>query len=76
MNLPGSPEDKERGSPPRRTITPNTDAPSSSPRSAEGAVRTLDSATLLGPSGVLYIRHANEVYRLQNTRFGKLILTK
>jgi hemin uptake protein HemP len=38
--------------------------------------RTVDSQELLGAQGVLYIRHQNEVYRLQTTRFGKLILTK
>jgi hemin uptake protein HemP len=38
--------------------------------------RTLDSTELLGAQGVLYIQHQNEVYRLQTTRFGKLILTK
>ncbi|WP_281811817.1 hemin uptake protein HemP [Limnohabitans sp. MORI2] len=38
--------------------------------------RTVDSQDLLGSQGVLYIRHQNEVYRLQTTRFGKLILTK
>jgi hemin uptake protein HemP len=38
--------------------------------------RTVDSHELLGAQGVLYIRHQNEVYRLQTTRFGKLILTK
>ena len=44
--------------------------------SAAGSVRTLDSQDLLGSQGVLYIRHQGEVYRLQTTRFGKLILTK
>ncbi len=38
--------------------------------------RTVDSTELLGAQGVLHIRHQNEVYRLQTTRFGKLILTK
>ncbi len=41
-----------------------------------GGIRTLDSQTLLGKHGVLYIRHQGETYRLQTTRFGKLILTK
>jgi hemin uptake protein HemP len=40
------------------------------------AIRTLDSQALLGSQGVAYIRHQGEVYRLQTTRFGKLILTK
>jgi hemin uptake protein HemP len=38
--------------------------------------RTVDSHELLGAQGMLYIRHQNEVYRLQTTRFSKLILTK
>ena len=40
------------------------------------AIRTLDSQELLGGQGVAYIRHQGEIYRLQTTRFGKLILTK
>ena len=48
---------------------------SATTRSAE-SIRTMDSQELLGSQGVLYIRHQNEVYRLQTTRFGKLILTK
>ena len=45
------------------------------PEPADG-IRTLDSQALLGKQGVLYIRHQGETYRLQTTRFGKLILTK
>jgi hemin uptake protein HemP len=45
-------------------------------QSSAEAIRTLDSQELLGRQGVLYIRHQGEVYRLQTTRFGKLILTK
>mgnify|MGYP000435025514 CR=1 len=44
--------------------------------SATGVIRILESQDLLGSQGVLYIRHQGEVYRLQTTRFGKLILTK
>jgi hemin uptake protein HemP len=52
--------------------------PSTSPKAQAAAAkpRTVDSTELLGAQGVLYIRHQNEVYRLQTTRFGKLILTK
>jgi hemin uptake protein HemP len=53
----------------------NTNAAAASPAAGQ-APRTVDSHELLGPNGVLYIRHQNEVYRLQTTRFGKLILTK
>jgi hemin uptake protein HemP len=44
--------------------------------SLSDAIRTLDSQELLGSQGVAYIRHQGEMYRLQTTRFGKLILTK
>ena len=36
----------------------------------------VDSAALMGGQRVLEIVHSGEVYRLQTTRFGKLILTK
>ena len=38
--------------------------------------RTVDSQTLLQDQSTLFIRHQGEVYRLQLTRQGKLILTK
>jgi hemin uptake protein HemP len=44
--------------------------------SAADGIRMLDSQELLGKQGVLYILHQGETYRLQTTRFGKLILTK
>jgi hemin uptake protein HemP len=36
----------------------------------------VDSTTLMSGQRVLEIVHLGEVYRLQTTRFGKLILTK
>ena len=36
----------------------------------------VDSGVLMGGQRVLEIVHLGEVYRLQTTRFGKLILTK
>ena len=36
----------------------------------------VDSAMLMGGQRMLEIVHLGEVYRLQTTRFGKLILTK
>lgn len=36
----------------------------------------VDSKTLLGAQGVVLIRHEGLTYRLQATRFGKLLLTK
>ncbi len=38
--------------------------------------RTVDSAALLQGQSLLLIRHLGELYRLQTTRQGKLILTK
>jgi hemin uptake protein HemP len=38
--------------------------------------RSIDSATLLGPGGELFIHHQQQVYRLRLTAQGKLILTK
>jgi len=40
------------------------------------ARQRVDSAALMGGQRVLEIVHLGEVYRLQTTRFGKLILTK
>lgn len=40
------------------------------------APRTLDSRELFGDQAIVLIRHLGEVYRLQTTRQGKLILTK
>lgn len=36
----------------------------------------IDSKALLGEQGVVLIRHEGLTYRLQATRFGKLLLTK
>ncbi len=38
--------------------------------------RCIDSETLLGNGGELFIHHAQQVYRLRLTAQGKLILTK
>jgi hemin uptake protein HemP len=47
------------------------------PRPAQtGTARTLNSADLLGEQGTVFIQHKGEMYRLQSTRQGKLILTK
>ncbi|MGM9481170.1 hemin uptake protein HemP [Roseateles sp. NT4] len=41
-----------------------------------GQARQIDSATLLGPKGEVFIVHHEQVYRLRVTAQGKLILTK
>lgn len=40
------------------------------------ACRVLNSADLLGPDGRLMIAHEGQLYSLQRTKAGKLILTK
>ena len=40
------------------------------------AARVFDSAQLLDGRAEIYIRHQGELYRLRQTRQGKLILTK
>ncbi|WP_416548729.1 hemin uptake protein HemP [Limnohabitans sp. DCL3] len=44
--------------------------------SAPAGLRIVDSSDLLAGHSSLLIRHLGEVYRLQTTRQGKLILTK
>ena len=52
-------------------------APLPTPPQRQGPVlRMVDSQTLLNGDTVLLIRHLGEIYRLQTTRQGKLILTK
>ena len=46
------------------------------PPAAENAVRTVDAIALLGPSGLLRIDLAGEIYTLRLTRNHRLILTK
>ena len=43
---------------------------------AENAVHTVDAIALLGPSGLLRIDLAGEIYTLRLTRNHRLILTK
>ena len=51
-------------------------APTSAAMSAPVAPLRVESTELMGGKRVLEIVHLGEVYRLQTTRFGKLILTK
>ena len=44
--------------------------------SSPSGLRIVDSSDLLAGHSSLLIRHWGEVYRLQTTRQGKLILTK
>ncbi len=46
------------------------------PPAPAGATRTLESHELLQGQPLLLIRHHGDLYRLQTTRQGKLILTK
>ena len=47
-----------------------------SPAPGSTTARHIDSATLLGPRGEVFIVHRQQVYRLRVTALGKLILTK
>ncbi len=58
--------------PQQRALT----APEPTPSTAATGPLRVDSASLMGDQRVLEIVHLGEVYRLQTTRFGKLILTK
>jgi hemin uptake protein HemP len=42
----------------------------------ESGPQEVSADMLLGPRGVLHIRHRGELYLLRMTRQGKLILTK
>ena len=55
---------------------PATTAAKPTPVAAAVVPLRIDSAALMGGQRVLEIVHLGEVYRLQTTRFGKLILTK
>jgi hemin uptake protein HemP len=41
-----------------------------------GAPRTISSRDILGDDRLVIIHHDNDIYRLQRTASGKLILTK
>lgn len=61
------------------TATPPIPSPSVLPQPvtvAPEAARVFDSAQLLGGHAEIYIVHQGEMYRLRQTRQGKLILTK
>ena len=59
-----------------KAASPTQKAPTSAAVSAPVAPLRVDSAELMAGQRVLEIVHLGEVYRLQTTRFGKLILTK
>ncbi len=59
-----------------KATSPTQQAPASATSTAPVAPLRVDSTTLMGGQRVLEIVHLDEVYRLQTTRFGKLILTK
>ena len=61
---------------PPKATSPTQQAPASATSTAPVAPLRVDSTTLMGGQRVLEIVHLGEVYRLQTTRFGKLILTK
>ena len=70
-------------SPHRPPSSPQGTGPVSAPGGTAGrpappveTPEVVDSERLLGGRATLLIRHQGEIYRLQTTRQGKLILTK
>ncbi|KQY88647.1 hemin uptake protein HemP [Pelomonas sp. Root1444] len=59
--------------PPKTALRPPAQAAAAAPAAGQ---RSIDSVTLLGPGGELFIHHQQQVYRLRLTSQGKLILTK
>lgn len=51
-------------------------APHPSTHAVPARALRLESTSLMGGQRVIEIHHQGEVYRLQTTRLGKLILTK
>lgn len=60
----------------QRTVDPNRPDATDGRSTTEQGIRRLSSALLLGDHRRIEIEHNGEVYRLQITRQGKLILTK
>jgi hemin uptake protein HemP len=56
--------------------TPNGERILTPAQSKQLIKRRLDSRQLLGSGGRIEIEHRGEIYRLAETRQGKLILTK
>ena len=55
---------------------PERPSPSANSAALASATRMLQSSVLLGKQALVLIQHQGEIYRLQTTRQGKLILTK
>ena len=62
--------------PPKPPLTLQAKQPARATAPAAVTERRIDSGTLLGPGGELFIDHHQQVYRLRLTSQGKLILTK
>ena len=62
--------------PPKSSEAQAPTHPSTASRSRPSAPRLIDSADLFLGQSLVRIRHLGEIYRLQITRQGKLILTK
>lgn len=59
-----------------KAASPTQQTPAPAAVSAPVATLRVESTELMGGQRVLEIVHLGVVYRLQTTRFGKLILTK
>ncbi len=55
---------------------PERPSPSTTSAAQASAPRMLHSSALMGDQALVLIQHQGEIYRLQTTRQGKLILTK
>jgi hemin uptake protein HemP len=55
---------------------PERPSPSTTSAAHASEPRMLNSSALMGVHGLVLIQHQGEIYRLQTTRQGKLILTK
>lgn len=60
----------------QQALVPAPQSPPEPGRPAWPACRVLNSVDLLGPDGRLLIQHEGQLYSLQRTKAGKLILTK
>lgn len=77
MNASAPPAEHGRPDEPSTVrLTARAGPPAPARRSSATRPRQIDSHSLLQGQSVLLIEHQGELYRLQTTRQGKLILTK
>jgi len=67
-------DDEQPGT--RQRLTPRPNKNKATASSTPQGPRTVESSDLLAGQSSVLIEHMGEIYRLQTTRQGKLILTK